>query len=216
MVEQSGQPIHIIGGLPHQRDEILVYGKLMSEAKARLDQIRRRLHWSSAMPGALVRELCYLQLRMLCETIALSCLVAHGDILDTRSTKFSKQYRADVLIKELQKLHCNFFPMPVKRFDNPDGSIVLSKIEEGPLDRDLLVKLYHRCGALLHRGTYKTIDNFYRPFEEDLAEIENWAKMIGALLSFHVIHFSNTKATLTCMLCAGEDGGLYVQIIPHD
>jgi hypothetical protein len=66
------------------------------------------------LPAAIVREVRFLQLRMLCELIALACLMAHGDIPAVQaSKKLSKEYSADKIIGQLDALHPNFYPYPV-------------------------------------------------------------------------------------------------------
>ena len=54
-----------------------------------------------------IHELCFLQLRMLCELIALGCLTAHGDL---ETGKLKKAYEADEIIGRLQRLHPHFYP----------------------------------------------------------------------------------------------------------
>jgi hypothetical protein len=63
-----------------QNDSINLYAAIMEEAKLRLNSIDMALGGATILPHQLVREFCFLQLRMLCELIALGCLTAHGDI----------------------------------------------------------------------------------------------------------------------------------------
>jgi hypothetical protein len=61
------------------------YATLMDEARARLDAIPI-IHSALGpfVPTYVVDESAYTQLRMVCEIIAIGCLVAHGDIPATR------------------------------------------------------------------------------------------------------------------------------------
>jgi hypothetical protein len=52
----------------------------------------------------LLREYGFLQLRMLCELIALGCLVAHGDIEETKAPVLQNEYKAGVIVKRLERL----------------------------------------------------------------------------------------------------------------
>ncbi len=61
-----------------------LYLALMEEARVRLDAINHAFQNDAGLPPRMVRETCYLQLRFLCEIIALGCLVAHGDIKKKR------------------------------------------------------------------------------------------------------------------------------------
>ena len=94
-----------------------LYANLMDEAKARIDCIDRALRGQTGFPNPIVREFCYLQLRMLSELIALSCLVAHGDIAAKYSKRLGKAWSADDIIDQLTKLHPEFYPVPARQED---------------------------------------------------------------------------------------------------
>jgi hypothetical protein len=66
-------------------DAASVYTSVMEEAKFRALSVNTLTGSQIGLPVSLLREFCFLQLRMLCELIALGCLVAHGDIKETRS-----------------------------------------------------------------------------------------------------------------------------------
>jgi hypothetical protein len=65
-----------------QNEAINLYAAIMEEAKIRLNSIDMALAGTTILPHQLVREFCFLQLRMLCELIALGCLTAHGDVVE--------------------------------------------------------------------------------------------------------------------------------------
>jgi hypothetical protein len=85
-----------------------LYADLLEEAKIRIFSIDAAINGRTALPAPLVREYSYLQLRMLCELIALGCLTAHGEIKATQAAKLQKEYAADEIIKRLEDLHPNF------------------------------------------------------------------------------------------------------------
>src|SRR5438477_5038488 len=91
-----------------QQHTLQLYADLMEEVKHRNRSVTETLRNKSGHPGPIVREFCYLQLRMLCELIALSCLVAHGDIQLPRQLR--KAYAADDMLKQLEALHPNYYP----------------------------------------------------------------------------------------------------------
>ena len=70
-----------------------LYLSLMEEAKIRAFSINNATNVPNRLPPPLVREYCFLQLRMLCELIALGCLVAHSDIKATQAKSFQKHGR---------------------------------------------------------------------------------------------------------------------------
>src|ERR1700689_5024190 len=67
----------------------------------------------SLLPVAAL-ELCYLQLRMICELIALSSLLAHGDIEAVSTRKTLTRYEADWILDRLFAIHPDFYPQPIR------------------------------------------------------------------------------------------------------
>jgi hypothetical protein len=90
-----------------------IYAHLMDEVRSRLDAITSlRRGTIPPLPPFITYEIGYLQLRMVCELIAIGCLVAHGDIQATRVGKLLKAKFPNTIIDELEKLHQNFYPIP--------------------------------------------------------------------------------------------------------
>lgn len=90
----------------------LLYVRLMEEIKRRVEVIYHVLNGSWVMPQMAAFELCYVQLRKICEVFALACLAAHGDIPSVRTKLLQKAYSADLIIKQLGDLHPEFYPVP--------------------------------------------------------------------------------------------------------
>jgi hypothetical protein len=72
-------------------------------------------------------ELCYLQLRMICELIALGCLLVHGDIPAARAGRIQKAYAADWIINKLTALHPSFYPVPTDQVLDETGRVANSR-----------------------------------------------------------------------------------------
>src|SRR5262245_1027129 len=125
-----------------------VYSVLMQEAKARLLAMDTALEGKTGLPEVAVREYRFLQLRMLCELISLGCLTAQGNL---QTGKLKDEYRADKIISRLQRLHADFDPYAATR---TEAGIELRK--DG-FTKEELVKLYWKCGDVLHRGTVETL-----------------------------------------------------------
>lgn len=53
-----------------------------------------------------------LQIRLVCELIALCCLVVHGDIDEAKGPIFQKQWSTPELLKGLEALNPHFYPTP--------------------------------------------------------------------------------------------------------
>jgi hypothetical protein len=84
--------------MPTKEDEeaMNLYRSIMEEVMVRAFGINIAISAPSPLPIPLIREFCFLQLRMLCELVALGCLVAHGDI--TKGKYFQKAYKADDIL----------------------------------------------------------------------------------------------------------------------
>jgi hypothetical protein len=88
-----------------------LYCTLMGEIKFRLEFVKDIIHGKNPIAGTIGKDICYLELRMVCELIALGSLVAHGDI-KARSKKLTEKWQADLLIAQMAKVHANFYPQP--------------------------------------------------------------------------------------------------------
>jgi hypothetical protein len=188
---------------------LTLYANLMDEVKVRIDCIDRAVHGQTGFPGPLVREFCYLQLRLLCELIALSCLVAHGDISATYAKRLGKEWSADKILDTLTKLLPRFYPQPMRQtaqiIDGKNGWGVTA-IDPTPLPKSDLLELYGKTHKYLHRGNVSKLLNSDTPIETytDFPEIISWAQKINDLLSLHVI-VKNKDKLIFCMLRNAEN-----------
>jgi hypothetical protein len=143
--------------MPTKSDEAAkdLYHSIMVEVMIRVYSLNSATMTPTPIPQPLIREYCFLQLRMLCELIALGCLVAHGDI--TKTKYFQKAYKADDILQRLEKLHPDFFPYPFKSTITPPspgfpGELKMEDVETDYLKKDELIQLYVKCGSILHKG----------------------------------------------------------------
>lgn len=161
------------------------YCELMTEIKIRERAIATMLA-PSLVPAQVTYESCFLQLRMICELIAIACLLVHGDIEATKTKKMKATWEADRIIKRLGELHQNFYPRPVvARGKNGER---IENLESGFLTKDDLVTLYTRkCGKRLHRGAVKDVRHRINPSNVKLDHVEAWRQKIVRLLQHHWI-----------------------------
>jgi hypothetical protein len=175
----------------------------MDEVKVRIDCISTTCNGRGSYPTVITREFCYLQLRMLCELVALSCLVAHGDIGALQSHKVGKAYSADEILDRLTKLRPYFYPIAVRQELKlgPPKSFVLHGIEPSPLPKEELLSLYAKTHRYLHRGSLKRMLSMDVPIDTkvNIPEIIAWAQKINDLLSTHTIPISEKEAII-CVL----------------
>src|SRR5216683_4237681 len=98
-----------------QLDAPELYAGLMEEAKARIALVVALIDGKVTTEGTplsapILREFGFLQLRLLCEVVALGCLIAHGDIKATQTSRVRKMWEADRIIAKLEDLHPDFYP----------------------------------------------------------------------------------------------------------
>jgi hypothetical protein len=83
-----------------------LYASVMDEIRRRGDALNSLGSGGFAgLPSIIAAEVCYLQLRLTCELIAIACLVAHGDIEGSRTGRMQKAYEADWTMNNLERLH---------------------------------------------------------------------------------------------------------------
>ena len=194
--------------MPTTDDEkaMALYLSIMEEAKIRAYSINTITNNPIGLPPPLVREYCFLQLRMLCELIALGCLVAHGDIKETKAKDFQKAYKADDILKRLGELHPAFYPVPVTPvFGN--ASVHLEVIETGFLTKSDLIELYGKCGDVLHKGNLRRLLSPRIPSQTNFPDINNWGQKTLNLLSSHRISRVGGNFHFVTFLEAAQAGG---------
>ena len=163
---------------------VRLYCDLMEEVKRRTEVIQNVVHAQIPVPKIVGLELCYLQLRMICELIALSCLTVHGDVPATKAKRLTKAYNADQIVKNLERLHPSFYPVPSRQIHDQNGKVVeVIKILEPHLNKPELRLLYGECGDFLHRGNIEQIMKGRKMPE--LARMDGWVKKITTLLNHH-------------------------------
>jgi hypothetical protein len=167
-----------------------LYMRLMAEVKLRTEVIDRCTVPPIAKPlfgdEAFAVEFTMLQLRMICELIALACVVAHDDIALTRGPKLRKDYSAYRIFGKLARYHPDFFPRPVTITQSTPHTGNLTPVSEGCISREELEDLYHYCHEMLHRGrVHQVLDGEIREYRfRDMYAATN---KIANLLRVHVI-----------------------------
>ncbi|MFN4275859.1 MAG: hypothetical protein ACK4FJ_06130 [Ferrovibrio sp.] len=177
------------------------YLDLMVEIKQRIaiidSVIDRSEKGGNYLPPRATYEVLYLQLRYICELIALGSLLMHEDIPATRSATMMKTYAADHIMTMLHKLKPDFYPTPIAGAQTRKLSVLpgetqprkhhhITPLKEGYLGRDDLKRLYAKTGEVLHQGTLKTLLSGQKR-EIDFTAITDWRDKIIALLKEHII-----------------------------
>jgi hypothetical protein len=145
---------------------------------------------------------------MICELIALSCLTVHGDVPATKAKRLTKAYNADQIVKNLERLHPSFYPVPSRQIHDPNGKVVeVIKILEPHLNKRELQLLYGECGDFLHRGNIEQIMKGRKMPE--LGRMDGWAKKITTLLNHHQIQLVDEARQLWVIMHASNDGQVH-------
>jgi hypothetical protein len=187
---------------PKQQKAIELYTILMFEAKIRLETINLITTGPSNVVPGIAHELGYLQLRMLCETIALACLVAHGDLTQPMIRKFDREYAADKILKMMEGLDQAHFPEQAIF----SAKSIRANTKPNAITKKEVIKLYAICGERLHRGQVKVItnsDQLKRTVRFD--ESVKWGQKIEDLLGTHIVPLFANETDGAMLICVLRD-----------
>jgi len=189
------------------------YANILDEVRTRILGMNTIVAGTVLLPQWLTAELCYLQLRMLCELVALACLMAHGDIEGAKGKKFQKEYAADDILKRLEQLHPDFYPHPIT-CTFPPGGVHIERVESDYLTKNELISLYHECGGHLHRGSMASIFHPEKPKQPPTIERALfWGMKFSNLLSqHHIASLTNKTHYLSFLSHHQANGAAFVVI----
>ncbi|UYO48900.1 hypothetical protein KQX64_23945 [Rhodopseudomonas palustris] len=180
----------------------------MEEVKRRIDVVSGVTLGRIAVPQIVAVELAYLQLRMICELIALACLAAHGDVPETQAKRLMKAYNADQIIKSLGRLNPSFYPKPGRQVKDAAGRVTgIVDIDEPYLTKVELQRLYGECGDFLHRGNIEQVMRGRRL--PTLSHLDAWKCKVVALLNHHQIQLFHPDHQLWTIMQAASDGRVH-------
>lgn len=185
-----------------------LYCDLMEEVKRRIDVVTEVALGRVVVPQIVAVELAYLQLRMICELIALACLTAHGDVPATKAKRLMKAYNADQIIKSLERLNPSFYPKPGRQVRDTAGRVTeIVGVDEPYLTKTELQRLYGECGDFLHRGN---IEQLMRGRSlPTLSHLDAWKRKIVVLLNHHQIQLFHPDHQLWTIMQAESDGRVH-------
>lgn len=162
-----------------------MYRSFMEEIKVRMTAIDRYLKRISDEKGAADTftdaESCILQIRYVCELVALATVAAHSVVGVT--SRILKSWHAEETFKLLEGMNVNSFPRAIR----PSSTIRNNfELQKGHLDLDELKKIYNACGENLHRGALK---HFFKEPRRvyDPVELARWMNRIKGLLNMHAV-----------------------------
>jgi hypothetical protein len=192
------------------QETMTLYCTLMDEIKTRHLFLRTAAAGNLPIHPKIAYEFCFLQLRMICELIAIACVVAHGDLDVSQSGKMRNEDRVGVILKILEEAHPRFYPQPSRQVHDTKPPILLrvEEIRTGFLTKDELPKLYALCGDVLHKGKVKRAGTGINQ-AISFKEIAAWGGKIATLLNHHQIALHNSTSQVWVLMNAKQDGKVY-------
>ena len=96
--------------------ELGLYQNCLYEIKRRIDVIAEHLNGVTTEKYLIIEvETVCLQFRKILEKIALMSLVANKELYAEQNEKFAKHYHAERIMKDLERINPDFYPVPTKR-----------------------------------------------------------------------------------------------------
>ena len=178
------------------------YAAISEEINIRVDAINHCALGQSRLPPPFVVEFCYLQIRMICELVALGCLVAHGDLDQSRALR--KEWSAGEIIKRLENLHPKFYPYAIVQTKTAAG-LHIHRHDPQPLPKDDFLTLYGKLGDVLHRGSLKKLMKPNIPHQTKFPEVVKKLQKLIDMLSSHAIVMQSGKQMFLAMLKNADD-----------
>lgn len=182
-----------------------LYANILEEIKLRIANINHCTMGFSGLTPPFVKEVCYLQIRMICELVAMGCLAAHGDIKGSNSSNLRSFWSAADIMNALEKLHPHFYPQPIKQTRTASG-IHIEAVDSALAKSDFLA-MYGKCGDALHRGNIKKLLKGQFPNQINYPEITTKAQLFIDLLSNHMLVMHTGEQAFLAMLYNSDNQG---------
>jgi len=135
-------------------------------------------------------------------------LTVHGGVPATKAKRLTRAYNADQILKNLERLHPSFYPVPGEQILDSAGKVVeVVNVLEPHLNKKELQRLYGECGDFLHRGNIEQVMKGSRP--PDFSRIAKWVKKTATLLNHHQIQLVDPNRQLWVLMQASSDGRVH-------
>ena len=174
-----------------QEPDIIKYCNLMDEIKRRTAVITAfGSGGAAALYKATTIESVSLQFRKILELIALGSLVANKNEFSKVYADFAKCWNAQYLLKDIERVNPNFYPRPIVESptSQPGVKMEWQDKKDGFLTKTEFLKLYEKCGAIMHAGNPYGSQIDYGYYERN---VQGWLDKIIGLLNSHTIRLVN-------------------------
>ena len=174
-----------------QAPNINLYCDVMEEIKRRTSVVWSFLNGkSSTIYKATTIESACLQVRKILELIALASLVANKTEFAAQNEKFAKVWNARLILNDIERLNSQFYPKPIREVPSAKPGILndLQDITDGFLTKEDFLKVYEKCGAMMHSDNPYGGKTDYQYYDKSLPK---WMEKIRVLLNSHIIRLIN-------------------------
>ncbi len=171
--------------------DIVKYCDLMEEIKRRISVIDFFLSGAGhALFEPTTIESMMLQIRKILELIAMASLVANKKVYSKVYSNFAKSWNAEYLLKDLARVNPDFYPKPVVELSSEDPRVKNQLGDRGNdyLTKDEFIKVYKKCGAIMHASNPLGRKPSYEYYKKIIPE---WRVKIINLLNNHQIRLLN-------------------------
>lgn len=132
-----------------------IYATCMADLRDRLKCIESLVPEASHEgDGRFILELIFLEFRKCLELIALGSLTANRRRYAEAHQKFHEHWRAKDILKELEKIHPDFYPKPItllsKTVMPSGGNRIRYDVVKGALTKPEFERLYDATSEILH------------------------------------------------------------------
>lgn len=189
-----------------KKSPIHFYADQMQEIKRRTEVINFFMNGRghALYKPTTVESVC-LQFRKVLELIAFSSLIANKQQYAAAHENFASHWNAELLLKDLARVNPGFYPKPTE--ERPSltlgGKNELVDITDNYLTQEDFVKIYKKCGGMLHATNPYGSKIGYEYFEKSFPE---WRDKVIRLLNCHKVHLiGQTGFWLIHMQEAGDN-----------
>lgn len=184
--------------------ELNLYHDCLYEIKRRIDVIADHLNKETTEKYLIIEvETVCLQFRKILEKIALMSLVANKELYAEQNAKFAKHYHAERIMRDLERINPNFYPVPVNRIKHENKEDELVEIENGYLTKEEFVEIYERCGGMMHAQNPFASP---KPINEIKACFPEWLTKIYILVNHHLIRLVGGEVMFVALLERSDNG----------
>ena len=157
------------------------YANIMKEIKFRINYLLVDINNSPS--SIMMIEARYLQIRKVLELISLASLVANENEFKKHKNQYDRMYNARLIIQDIKRINPNYYPRPIIEYRDESKNI-WEDCKSGFLTEKELIKLYEKCGKLMHAHNPFSSSIDYTKYQLDLPK---WIDKIIGLLHSHTI-----------------------------